>query len=111
MPQTKEQHRIYMQNRRKDKKDVITRQIEEQSKKVKEQSIKQQFKKRRELTPVDDAWGREPQLTQEKQYEHDPADSLSSLGANAWGEDSSQQQPKKPSLQSKLKDLFPEYSE
>ena len=79
MPQDKTEHRNYMRVWRlnqREKQDKIEKQIDKRVEKV-----SQQPRKRRELTPVDDAWGREPETGLEPQYERKEQH----LGCNIWG--------------------------
>lgn len=109
MPQSKQRHAEYMRNRRKLKKDAISKRIEEQGDKVKQESINEQFikKLKKELTWASDSWGRTPQLTQEPQFEHEPE----VYGCNLWHSDSERQQHKKPSYQDILRQYDPKHSE
>jgi hypothetical protein len=101
MPQSKERHAEYMKNYRV-KKDKIDMEQEEQTEKVSQQPTK---RKRRELTPVDDAWGSD--LHDEAQYPkmHE------SLGANIFGTSQEPQQTKPKSYQAILRELDSKHSE
>lgn len=106
----KEKYNEYMRNRRaKQTPDKITKSINEQSKKVKQESIKQQFKKQPKEDIFSDAWGREVQLTQQPQYEHENNNDM--MGANIWGETSNYQQPHKRTIQDVLRELDSKHSE
>lgn len=90
--------------KQKAKQDEIEKQQKQQADKI----IKQQTRKRRELTPVDDSFGREVETHLEPQYPHEKE----FLGWNIFQECFPNDEPKpKKSFQQILRELDAKHSE